>query len=185
MDYKKKYEKYKTKYNKEKHRLAGAKPKPLSREHNIPDMFFEKFNYLNKNEAILDNRSFDPSFFKWSEFDYVIEMFLQNIGNWHYDPVPGSPDTEIPDKKDLLDYTKYKYVFFCRPGSKGTESWIFVAQHENEYFVYLQGTCVPAGFEVQGNGAVMYDKDPHRMWDDGLSEGIRESILAYHRRWIN
>jgi hypothetical protein len=139
----------------------------------------------------------------WSDFDYPLESFHDNVGGWSYEPVDGESDEilngpngpnglngPIPEK-EMLDYDQFEKVYYVRPGENDGENWTFLVRHKNGFFVFFDAGCDYTGFDCCGGGTfvlqtrtvtnilvgtITYTQSAQKMWWLGLTDAWRNEF---------
>ncbi len=193
--YKDKYKKYKSKYlklklkggqenneeNKENDNKEKAKKVCDSRKF-CGKKTKEKIPY-EEIESLEDLRFRSSGEFDWSDFEYPLRAYFAEEGEWNYGGLINKQVDPV-DAKELLDVTKFDKVFYFREGNNDDISWIFLIQHNNGYYVFFQAMCDYTGFDCQGCGEILYDKDPKDMWEMALTDALRMLITYNQRIWF-
>ena len=169
-----KYKKYKKKYQNEKKRLNNNK---CSRDF-CRILATEEYGPEFENFAI-----YNTKIYNWEKFDYPIQAFYNGEGNWKFQGVIGKKSEPV-DSKELLDYNKFEKVFFFRPGINDGQSWIYFVKHLNGMYIYFQAACDYTGFDCQGCGEIIYDRNYNDIWNLGLTESVRNIIMDYSKLWF-
>lgn len=116
----------------------------------------------------------------WSDFDYPLESFHDNVGGWSYEPIAGESDeghngAAIPEK-EMLDCDQFEKVYYVRPGENDGENWTFLVKHKNGFYVFFDAGCDYTGFECCGGGTITYTQSAQKMWWLGLTDAWRNEF---------